>query len=186
VDQSVEAPPDAGLDRPQVDIDRLALHLVGADLDQDQLGADRDAGPLSPVLLAEEPHIEPRLALVELAHRRRELRPAAHRLDLLDHQGALGVAPEAVEAAVDRHLEAAVVEGVAHHHLAAVGRIFVQRLLLVAAVDRLPEPHPLVAAAVGEAEAAHQPAVEEIGDGELEGQLVGVEAGRHGTRVSPR
>ena len=74
---------------------------------------------------------------------------------------------------------AAVLEGVAHHYLAAVGGIVLQLLLLVAAVDGLAEPETLVAAAVGKAEAARQGGVEEIGDREVEREGLRVEAGRH-------
>ena len=71
-------------------------------------------------------------------------------------------------------------------HLAAVGRVVDQRPILIAAVDRLPDPHALVAATVGEAQAAQLGPVDEVGDGDFDRQGVGIEAGRHRAEYTAR
>jgi hypothetical protein len=68
------------------------------------------------------------------------------------------------------------------HDLAPIGRVGGERLLLVAAVNRLAEPEPLETAAVGEADRARELGIEEIGDRELEDELFGIEARRHALR----
>jgi hypothetical protein len=131
----------------------------------------------------EHPGVELGLLAVEVVDRLAELPAPAHRLDLLHHQGAVGVPAQAVEAAHHGHLPAAVAEGVAHPDLAAVGGVLLESLLLVPAVDRLAEPEPLVAPPVGESQAAGELPVQQVRHRQLEGQAVGVEAGRHGERL---
>src|SRR3954453_10837145 len=65
------------------------------------------------------------------------------------------------------------------HDLAAVGGVLRELLLLIAAMDGLAEPEPLIAAAAGEAEAAQERRFEEIGYGEVEPEALGVETRRH-------
>jgi hypothetical protein len=174
VDERVQPPADHGFEELDVHLQGLALHVVAADGDEHQLGADRDVRGGA----AEHPGVEQGLALVHLAHGRRQRSAAADRLDLLDHQGPVGVVAQAVDAAMDPHGPAAVLEGVGDHDLAAVGGIAGERLLLVFAMDRLPEPHPFVAAAAGKAQASQWP-FEEVGHREVQRQGLGVETGRH-------
>ena len=54
--------------------------------------------------------------------------------------------------------------------LSAVGGVCGEGAFLVAAVDRLPEPQPLVASAVGEADAPRSRGVDQVRDGETEGE----------------
>ncbi len=174
VDVAVDAPPDGDLQRPEVGLQGLALGLVAADGDQHQLGAD---GFL--LGLGEHPGVEQGLALVGLAHGRRQVAAAADRLDLLDHQRAVRLFPQAVGPALDGDLPAAVLKDMGDDHLAPVGRVVRQRLLLIAPVDGLAEPEALVAAAAGEAEAAQKGRVEQVGDGEVERAVFGVETSGH-------
>ena len=161
--------------RASGDVDRHPLGGVAADLDQHQLGAHR-------LLLqaVQHPGVDQRLALVHVAHRRRQLAAAAHRLDLLDHQRAVLVAAHAVGAAVHGDLPAAVAEGERQVDLAAVGAVVGELLLLVAAVDRLAEPQALIAAAVGEAEVALPGPFQQVVDRQVEGQAIAVESRSHG------
>ena len=76
-----------------------------------------------------------------------------------------------------------MLQDVGDHDLAAVGGILRELLLLIAAMDGLSEPEPLIAAAAGEAEAAQERRFEEIGYGEVEPQALGVETRRHRGKV---
>ena len=168
----------AAVSASKLRLERLALGLVAADGDQHQLGAH--GGRLG---VGEHPGVEERLALVPLAHRLRQVPPAPHRLDLLDHQGAVRLAAQAVGPPLNGHPPAAVLEDVGDHHLALVGRVLGELLLLIPAMDRLPQPQPLVAAAARKAEAAQERRLQEIGDGEVELEALGIEARGHPGRV---
>ena len=178
VEERVDPAADGGGERLEVELERLALGLVAADGDQHQLGAH--GGRLG---VGEHPGVEERLALIPLAHRRRQRAPPPHRLDLLDHQRPVRLAAQAVGPPLDGHPPAAVLEDVGDHHLATVGGVLGQLLLLIPAMDRLPQPQPLVAAATRKAEAAQKRRFQEIGDGEVELEALGVEARGHPGRV---
>ena len=81
-DELAEPAAHAGLDRGRRDLEPKPFDRLAADLDQHQLDFDRSV--LEP---RQHPGIDRGLALVGLAHQRRELPAAPHRLDLLDRPG---------------------------------------------------------------------------------------------------
>ena len=96
--------------------------------------------------------VELGLPLVELLGGRSQLAASPDGFDLLDDPGAVRVPAEAVNAPSEAYVPALVLELQEKRNLAAIGGVQLEGLFLVAAVDRLAEPHALVAAAVGEAQ----------------------------------
>ena len=180
VDEGIERHPDAGFELFPVELDFETLDLGGADLDQHELGTDCGEAVALDVAVrrlvgnragavragpAQDPGVDRRLPPVGRQQPGRGLGVRAHRLDLLDGEPAFPVAVDAVGAAGQGDLPAPVDELEREFDFPPIARLSLHRPLLVAAVDRLTDPEPLEAAAVGEAEVPGGAMVEQVRDG---------------------
>ena len=172
--EAVEAGVDVGakgsLQSRKVEGNRLAGDACAADLDPEQLGADWKTA-----FSLEHPGVEGRLETVNVAAFGVDRRTPPHRLDLFDDETSFRVFTDPVGASMEQNLPPGVVEAEPKSDLASVGGVSSRGRRLDSRVERLSQPQPLHSAAPGEADAGSAPVVEELGDGDPQSSLGGIE-----------